>query len=136
MTALVRIQLSRAKGWRKPANTILVSRPGRYGNPFRLLDSDGAPMIIGVDRRAYGADEDLRGAAAERRIVELFREWRLDPDRFPGLPKPPSLEPLRGHNLACWCRLCTLHAAGRPLGEACAACRPCHADVTLELANG
>jgi hypothetical protein len=33
---------------------------------------------------------------------------------------PSDLLPLRGKNLACWCKL----------GE------PCHADVLLELANG
>jgi hypothetical protein len=29
---LVRVQLRRTKGWRLPANTVSVSRPGPYGN--------------------------------------------------------------------------------------------------------
>src|SRR5262249_9833266 len=135
MNLPLRIQLSRAKGWRKPANTIVISRPGRYGNPFRLIDDHGAARIIGSDGMAYAADEDLRGNIAEQRVVELFRAWRLKPARFPTLPHPPPLEALRGHNLACWCRLCPIHRQGRPLGVACRDCRPCHSDVTLELAN-
>lgn len=76
-----RIQLSRAKGWRKPENTVSVARPGRWGNPFRIGDF-GIP------------------AAAD--AVIRFREW-LD-GRVVGPPQPdPSL--LRGKNLACWCRL-------------------------------
>lgn len=37
----------------------------------------------------------------------------------PTFPEPPSLDELRGHDLACWCRLDL----------------PCHADVLLEVAN-
>jgi Domain of unknown function (DUF4326) len=29
-----RVRLRRAKGWRKPPNTVVVSRPSRFGNPF------------------------------------------------------------------------------------------------------
>lgn len=36
-----RIQLSRAKGWRKPENTVVVSRPGKFGNPISMLDVGG-----------------------------------------------------------------------------------------------
>lgn len=42
---------------------------------------------------------------------------------------------LAGHDLACWCRLCDKHADGLPLGEVCADCAPCHADVLLRVAN-
>ncbi|MGO7983466.1 DUF4326 domain-containing protein, partial [Rhizobium johnstonii] len=33
-----RVQLSRKKGWRKPANTVVVARPSKWGNPFRISD--------------------------------------------------------------------------------------------------
>src|SRR5262245_11451243 len=35
-----RIRLSRAKGWRMPPNTVVVSRPGPWGNPF-IVGKDG-----------------------------------------------------------------------------------------------
>jgi hypothetical protein len=44
--------------------------------------------------------------------------WGASLYEAPTLPERPDLEPLRGHDLACWC----------PPG-------PCHADVLLELAN-
>jgi hypothetical protein len=30
----VRVQLRRTKGWRMPPNTVKVTRPGLFGNPF------------------------------------------------------------------------------------------------------
>ena len=34
-----RIQLSRKKGWRKPEGAIVVARPSRWGNPFKVGDA-------------------------------------------------------------------------------------------------
>lgn len=74
-----RIQRSRAKGWKMPANTVYVGRPTRWGNPFR----------VGV-----------HGTAQE--CVDLFARWiafgctRLD---------EAAEEHLRGKNLACFCAL-------------------------------
>jgi hypothetical protein len=34
MTAPIRIQRKRTKGWRMPPNTVYVGRPTRWGNPF------------------------------------------------------------------------------------------------------
>lgn len=31
-----RLQLSRRRGWKKPENTVLISRPHRWGNPFKV----------------------------------------------------------------------------------------------------
>lgn len=31
-----RIQLRRTKGWRKPEGAIVVARPSKWGNPFRV----------------------------------------------------------------------------------------------------
>jgi Domain of unknown function (DUF4326) len=36
MTAPSRIQRKRTRGWRMPANTICVTRPGKWGNPFEI----------------------------------------------------------------------------------------------------
>ena len=88
----------------------LVTRPGRWGNPFSIAE---------VATR-YGLDR----AAAQEKAVALCGEWlagRLDPGLAPG--PPPSRQEIRaelaGYNLACWCRPGT----------------PCHADVLIALAN-
>jgi hypothetical protein len=38
----LRIQRSRAKGWRMPENAVYVGRGSRWGNPFTLANSGGA----------------------------------------------------------------------------------------------
>ncbi len=140
MSAPVRIRLSRAKGWRMPENTVRVSRPGKWGNPF-----DFRAGVHGFTALAFGCRGDRAGRQAAS--VKAYRDW-IDPGegrqvqsfdfqvgferkdgRFHGLA--PRLEAgvaptyaeirseLAGKNLACWCALDA----------------PCHADVLLELAN-
>lgn len=101
-----RIQLKRTKGWRLPPNTVVVSRPGRWGNPRRA----------GQLRGYTNAD-----------AVEDFELWlRRDPmvRSFENVYGPPPTRreircELAGKNLACWCK------PGAP----------CHADVLLRIAN-
>ena len=75
-----RIQLSRRKGWRLPAHTVVVARPTRWGNPFR------------INRPAERA-----GA------VTRYRVWIKSPEGRELRLEARSC--LRGFNLACWCPL-------------------------------
>ena len=36
MSGATRIQLRRSKGWRKPVGAVVVARPGRWGNPYKV----------------------------------------------------------------------------------------------------
>lgn len=100
-----RVQLSRRKGWRLPPNTISVARPTRWGNPFRVGDTKHfGPAFSGRDELIEDADHACR----------LYRNWLFNLRSSEEL-----VAPLRGKNLACWCKI----------GD------PCHADVLLELAN-
>lgn len=100
-----RVQLSRAKGWRMPENTVKVDRATRWGNPFKL-HGDGYPMTpelaVALFER-YVTDESRLGWVMASQLTNLEDVRRQ----------------LRGKNLACWCRLDW----------------PCHADVLLRLAN-
>ena len=78
-----RVQLSRRKGWRMPADTVTVARPGPWGNPFRVGD----------------AGPDGRPIATRDEAVALYRKLVTGP------PPGRSYEELRGRNLACWCPL-------------------------------
>lgn len=104
-----RIQLSRTKGWRKPAGAVVVARPTKWGNPF----------AIGVFRCSGHGDTYLEEAVKDRETaVRFFRDMLGYPIR----PYPTTDEirrELAGHDLCCWC----------PPGQ------PCHADVLLEIAN-
>jgi Domain of unknown function (DUF4326) len=106
-----RIQLRRTKGWRKPEGAIVVARPSRWGNPYRIGD------VVHRGPDYAGRDEIVRDAA---HAVSLYRRWLFHRDRCEGLV--PELE---GHDLACWC----------PLEDGDGNRVPCHADVLLELAN-
>jgi len=103
-----RIQLSRVKGWRKPPNTVVVSRPSKWGNPYRLAawnkpTAATRAVLVALFRR------DLRSTITDEARGHYHRvQYFID------------AHGLAGKNLACWC----------PLDQ------PCHADVLLELANG
>lgn len=86
MSAPVRVQLRRTKGWRMPENTVSVARPGKFGNQYR----------VGID------------GTAEQCVAKCRADWEQ------GLFAPVGLfraiyrtliAELRGKNLACWCPL-------------------------------
>jgi hypothetical protein len=84
-----RIRLSRAKGWRKPDNTVVVARPTRWGNPFAI----GRPQL----------QPGEAGGMTREVAVARFREELLA-GRLPFGVDEVKAE-LRGRNLACWCSL-------------------------------
>ena len=109
----VRIQLKRTKGWRlqeasraiNGLDAVKVDRTTRWGNHIVVGEEQGvgyAPWTAAEAVAAYREDT----------------EYAMETDRPDGA-EPLDLSPLRGKNLACWCKP----------GE------PCHADVLLELAN-
>ncbi|MHB1103106.1 MAG: DUF4326 domain-containing protein [Devosia sp.] len=113
-----RILLSRKKGFDLQAASRalnglpakLISRPGKWGNPFTIEETTAR----------HGLDKD----AAQSKAVALCEQWlrgTLDPALSPGPPPDPALirAELGGHNLACWCRPGS----------------PCHGDVLIAMAN-
>ena len=84
-----RIQLRRTKGWRKPEGAVVVARPSRWGNPFRVgawigpiydceqIQTRGQAVLLFAGKRhlrAYPSDAEVRAE-------------------------------LSGKDLACWCPL-------------------------------
>jgi hypothetical protein len=80
-----RVQLSRAKGWRMPPNTVKVDRTTKWGNPFR----PGKPSAYSVGRPVA----DKRHAFVLFRAVAPMNAALVAAAR----------DELRGKNLACWC---------------------------------
>lgn len=114
MSKPARIQLSRAKGWRMPPNTVKVDRTTRWGNPYIA----GEPVDMKQARR-WGWEISPEGRAFVCETVEQAVGRFGYILSFDEAIHPFVREELAGKNLACWC----------PLG------RPCHADALLELAN-
>lgn len=103
MKAPRRIRLQRTKGWRMPAGAVKVDRSTPWGNPF----VPGKPGPLG--RQPI----DVEGA------VGFFTAMLHDRELREAAGYPEDLSPLRGKDLACWCREGS----------------PCHADVLLALVN-
>jgi hypothetical protein len=75
-----RIQLTRRKGWRKPEGAVVVARPTKWGNPFRLGEH----------------------GASRADVVRWFALYRHHED----YPSDDEVRAeLAGHDLACWCPL-------------------------------
>lgn len=104
-----RVQLKRTKGWRMPENTIKVTRPGKWGNPF-IVNPRVKPG--GKSGASYICVPTAADAVACYR--EMFNYEGETADKLRSM-----LPELRGKNLACFCKLV----------------EPCHADVLLDLAN-
>lgn len=84
----------------------MVSRPSKWGNPFKA----GQVLVVadwhGADIGLIGIDIPAALALYRCHVVGTFGAEMIQSE-------------LRGSDLACWC----------PLDK------PCHADVLLELAN-
>ncbi|MFJ9037928.1 DUF4326 domain-containing protein [Streptomyces sp. NPDC102406] len=130
MTAPVRIQRRRTKGWRKPAGAVYVGRGSKWGNPctqVRMPALDGSEWEReGRLGKTSGQHHGFRHPdgtttshlvkdATREQTVAMFRDWI---NQRPSLADAARAE-LAGRDLMCWC----------PLDE------PCHADVLLSLVN-
>lgn len=80
-----RIQLSRAKGWKMPANTVKVDRTTKLGNPFKVTEDRPAADAVMAFR--FWLTVDSCTAISDRKAHILA-----------------ALPGLRGKNLACWCK--------------------------------
>ena len=78
-----RIQRSRAKGWKMPANAIYVGRPTVWGNPYVV----GSELMNGETLNAEKAV-----ALYEQHLADNFNERDIR-------------HCLRDKDLACWCAL-------------------------------
>lgn len=130
-----RVQLSRVKGFRLPADTVVVARPSRWGNPWKVGDpveiramgtmlGSCAGWYNAHDERGYDTAIGTAQRITPKLAVELYdddlRSTLAHADEDPHWQDvADALAELAGRNLACWC----------PLDQ------PCHADVLLELAN-
>ncbi|MDH5796947.1 MAG: DUF4326 domain-containing protein [Paracoccaceae bacterium] len=108
-----RIQLRRAKGWRKPAGAVVVTRGTRWGNPYRVGDPGvpDAATAVRLYARMMNPYTHNGPPVNETKLLDYeisIFNLRLIEDE------------LRGRDLCCWCKP----------GE------PCHADWLIEAANG
>jgi len=75
-----RVQLSRKRGWRKPPYTVVVARPSKWGNPFKM--NSECPIEEAIANYQAWLKTDLEG-------IKTLVAAKIE---------------LRGKNLACWCK--------------------------------
>lgn len=157
MTAPKRIQMTRRRPWRaEHPDAVIVARPSKWGNPFRLGQHSGLVHFGPEHLERFGREWDYEGRisapgqqhnmhfstddivethvrlATPGEVVELYRLTILDPT--PGMVMAyPSRS---GHFLHVTVDDIRAELAGRDLACWCPLGQPCHADVLLELANG
>ena len=85
VSAPKRVQMSRQHPWQTEPKAIKVSRPGKWGNPFKLGGIDGRAGAIKAFRWLLGNE-----AARVRYPYPSIDEVRAE---------------LAGKDLACWCPL-------------------------------
>lgn len=81
-----RIQRSRKAGWRKPENTVNVTRPGKWGNPFNWKDN--LNLFSGITE-----------SECKQIAVDEFKAYLHALDHL------KIIEELKGKNLMCWCKV-------------------------------
>jgi hypothetical protein len=82
MSDPIRVQRKRTKGYKMPPNTKSVCRPGKWGNPHKVL-------ALGHEQAAVNLfEQDL----LDRKIIDKY-----------GTPMIDRIGELRGWNLACFC---------------------------------
>lgn len=86
----LRIQRKRSKGWKMPMDTVVVSRPTKWGNP----------AIVNPRLRAGSGAAHAPNFPTAAEAVEFYRDYI---EHCPDLLA--SLGDLRGKNLACFCAL-------------------------------
>lgn len=155
MSAPIRIQRQRTKGWSMPENTVYVGRGSKWGNPFPhrhwqglVRTFPGRPGVIEYESRisADGMQHDIflpdqsgelvREScnvryATHAELVELFRRTLQEPDRGMLMGYPSK----RGRYTDCTVDEIRAELRGKNLACWCPPGVPCHADVLLELAN-
>jgi len=122
----IRIQRKRTKGWKTPPNTVIISRPSKWGNPLRLI---GDQIFIDASYRRKTLSKWVLVSDEKNDINDLIclyeRLWSNgvfdNPDLTYWHNKLSSLDltELKGKNVACFCKLT----------------EPCHGDILLEKAN-
>ncbi len=102
---IYRITRKRARGWKKPENTVYVGRGSQWGNPF-ILGNDGDVKEVMAKYRNYLMPYSHKTGTLEDFFLTTSNIEHIRSN-------------LAGKNLMCWCK-----------EGAC-----CHADVLLYIAN-
>lgn len=91
-----------------PKNTISIARPGRYGNPYRIVETGTGLFNV------YNGSMLIAWAISKDMALDLSLEKYEE-----GLNHEEIKKELKGKNVACFCKTT----------------ERCHGDILLKIAN-
>lgn len=103
----LRIQLSRRRGYKKPPCAIVVARPSKWGNPFKVATKK---QVKHAGKFSYTLPVTVE------QVLIQYRRWLEKSPQGQAIVEAARKE-LRGKALGCWCKIN----------------EPCHADILLDL---
>ncbi len=106
----IRIQRKRTRGWKAPEGAVYVGRPTEWGNPWTV------GLVACGCRSAGECDHNCFRVETAEEAVDMYRRWASG---WSDEKKQRCRDQLSGKDQMDWCSLD----------------KPCHADVTLEIAN-
>ncbi|HEY9369930.1 DUF4326 domain-containing protein [Streptomyces sp.] len=99
-----RIRRERKKGWRKPDNCVIVTRPSKWGNPFKVGEKirDDSPLWPYAVAAFPGSAHGLVSISllTTEQAVDLYSSWVIEQPHL-----MLNLDELAGKDLACFCPL-------------------------------
>lgn len=128
-----RIQRKRTKGWRMPENTVNVTRPGKWGNPLKLV---GDQIFIHAGHRRKYLDPWVFLCMGDmEKMLKLFKclaTGIMQPGEYDFKLEMTSdlLYWVRHFRYLDWAEL-----KDKNLMCFCSPESSCHADVLLEIVN-
>ncbi len=92
----LRVQRKRTKGSRLPEGAVCVTRPGKYGSPFRVFGKNEYLFCDASHRRTiltpwviFDHEQDIRNNPATNAMaVEYFRRWLTGEFDDAGIVRP------------------------------------------------
>lgn len=114
-----RVQLSRRKGWRKPDDVVVVSRPTIFGNPFSAAyfgQKNAVRLFRWMMEERWSDLKKVARPLVDNDLQWVFLMMELHVLRFQILVRLPELH---GKRVGCWCGLD----------------EECHGDVLVRLAT-
>ncbi len=119
-----RIQRKRTLGWKMPENTVSITRPGRFGNPFRIgwwYRQDDLSGVTGMPTRPseYNSLQWSQIEDAQHAVDRFHRYIWAEGSKRKNCEINKLAMELKNKDVACWCK----------------ENEPCHGDVWLEYSE-
>ncbi len=114
----LRIQRKRVKGYKMPYNSISVTRPGRFGNPFSV-EKYGRDKAVELFERLFTESHIMNFTMEHQLDIQKSKFWQYWRQSNYMSTTDMVVKELAGKNIACFCK----------------PDQKCHGDTYIKIAN-